>query len=64
MELHAIQGELARLPGTLGSGTNSRTGVLDLEVIVDDGLQERLDEKYGPGVVRVYPYLRPVEPGS
>lgn len=36
-------------------------GRVEIGVIVDDGLQERFDERYGDGVVEVDSALRPVE---
>jgi hypothetical protein len=33
---------------------------VEVSVIIDDGLQERMDAEYGPGVVVVIPSLRPV----
>jgi hypothetical protein len=44
-----------------GSSIEGRSGQVHLEVIVDDGLQAELDQRYGPGLVRVYAQLTPVD---
>jgi hypothetical protein len=61
-ELRAIQDELVNHQGVLGTGVDTVAGVVGVEVIVDDGLQERLDEQYGAGMVRVNAALTPVAP--
>jgi hypothetical protein len=62
-ELHAIQEELNDdLIGTslfVSSGQDESAGVVRLEVMVDDGLQAELDERYGAGVVTVEARLQP-----
>ena len=61
-ELTAIQEELTdSVPNLSGVGVDVLTNQVGLDVFVDDGLQERLDEQYGEGVVRVTAALRPVE---
>lgn len=60
-DLLAIQEELSGDPLVHGSYTDATSGTVVLDVFVDDGLQERLDEQYGPGLVRVTAALRPVE---
>jgi hypothetical protein len=37
------------------------SGRILLEVVVDDGLQQRLDDRYGPGLVEVSPLLVPTD---
>lgn len=62
-ELRDIQAQLHdEAPGVLASGVDSVQGVVELEVIVDDGsLQQELDDRYGPGLVRVRSGLTPVD---
>ena len=60
-ELSAIQDELIHEPNLVGVGVDMIADVVDLEVLIDNGVQERMDEQYGPGVVRVTAALRPVE---
>ena len=60
-ELLEIQTALADEPGVLGSSPEPRAGTLEVSVIIDDGLQQRMDEQYGTGVVLVLPALSPVE---
>jgi hypothetical protein len=62
-ELLAIQQELhEEFDGLLGSGVDSVTGVIDVQVIVDDGsLQDELDSRYGAGIVTIDSALRPVD---
>ncbi|HEX2360641.1 MAG TPA: hypothetical protein VHI11_01070 [Jiangellaceae bacterium] len=61
-ELLAIQEELRPTPGLLGSASNGITGVVEIDVIVDNGtLQQQFDETYGEGVVRVTSVLQPVD---
>jgi hypothetical protein len=59
-ELLEIQSTLTAEPGVLGSAPDDRAGTLEVDVVVDDGLQARMDEKYGAGVVVVIPSLVPV----
>ena len=42
------------------SATDEVTGHVDIGVLVDDGLQEQMDERFGEGVVRLHPTLQPV----
>lgn len=42
-------------------GVDVLTNAVQLDVFADDGLQERMDEQYGEGVVRVTAALQPVE---
>ncbi|WP_146605104.1 hypothetical protein [Jiangella anatolica] len=61
-ELLEIQEEVLAELGdqASGGGTDVTTGTIVVDVIVDDGLQERLDEQYGEGLIRVSAALRPV----
>ncbi|MFZ6003654.1 MAG: hypothetical protein ACOYXM_06930 [Actinomycetota bacterium] len=59
-ELEAIQAELSVEPGMLESSTDVVTNQVFVRVIIDDGVQQRLDAQYGKGVVRVTSALRPV----
>lgn len=59
-ELLSIQDEVITVDGVLGGSSDPRTGTVQVQVIVDDGLQERMDEEYGPGVVTVHAALQPV----
>lgn len=59
-ELSAIQDELIHEPNLVGVGVDTVAGVVDLEILIDDGVQERMDQQYGPGVVRVIAELEPV----
>lgn len=60
-ELLAIQEELAEVPGMLFSGPDPKAGVVDIQVVYDDGtLQETLDAEHGPGLVRVDSALKSV----
>ncbi|WP_162605740.1 hypothetical protein [Jiangella aurantiaca] len=62
-DLLAIQEEVLAELGELasGAGTDPTTGAVTVDVFVDDGLQARLDQQYGAGVVRVTAALQPVE---
>ncbi|MBA2464456.1 MAG: hypothetical protein H0V42_05710 [Nocardioidaceae bacterium] len=58
-ELSKIQREVNDTPGMLFS--DAGRDVVDVQVIHDDGsLQRRMDEEYGPGVVRVESALVPL----
>lgn len=59
-ELAAIQEEVSREPGLLWSSPDVVGNRVELGVILDDGVQARLDERFGDGVVVVQPALRPV----
>jgi hypothetical protein len=45
----------------LGSSVDELAGRVHLEVIVDDGLQAELDQRYGPGLVAVSAALVPMD---
>lgn len=59
-ELLSILDEVAGEPGVLGGYPNTRAGTVEVQVIVDDGMQARMDDTYGPGVVTVVPALQAV----
>lgn len=59
--LSAIQRKVTGGPDFVSSGTDIKRGVVELTVIVGEGLQEQLDSEYGAGVVEVSPRLRPVD---
>lgn len=59
-DLLSILDEVTTVDGVLGGSPDPRTGTVQVEVIVDDGLQQRMDEEYGPGVVTVHAALQPV----
>lgn len=60
-ELQAIAEEI-RGDGLLGSNADGLSGVVNVEVVYDDGaLQRSLDEEYGSGVVVVSSQLVPAE---
>ena len=60
-ELGKIRAEVeAAVPGFLGSSVDEVHGRVEIGVTVDDGLQQRFDEKYGAGLVQVDPRLVPV----
>ena len=57
-ELRRIQARMTDLPGMLSAG--SGRDVVDVDVFYDDGaLQDRMDRRYGAGVVRVHSALLP-----
>lgn len=60
-ELEAVQAELAQEPGMLSSSTDVAANQVSLHIIIDDGVQQRLDERYGKDVVRVTAALRPID---
>lgn len=60
-ELDAIQVELSDEPGLLESSTDVVTNQVFLRVIINDGVQQRLDERYGKDAVRVTGALRPID---
>lgn len=60
-DLEAIQAELSGEPGLLESSTDVVMNQVFVRVIIDDGVQQRLDARYGDGVVRVASALRPVD---
>lgn len=59
-ELAAIQEAVGEEPGMLWSSRDTVRNRVELGVVVDDGVQERMDERYGEGTVAVEPALRPV----
>lgn len=61
-ELEQILQDLMADPNSIYGSVEISTNDIYLQVMVDDGLQDRLDKEYGEGTVRVAPYLRPVEP--
>jgi hypothetical protein len=60
-EMEAIAAEIAAEHAALAWMVESPANAAWIQVVVDDGLQERLDEQYGPGVVRVEALLQPVD---
>lgn len=60
-ELAAIQAEVSEDDGVLWSSTDTVGNRVEVGVVVDDGRQQRYDEKYGEGVVVVVPALRPID---
>lgn len=61
VELVAILEEISGEPGVLGGYPDTRAGTVEVQVVVDDGMQARMDEKYGSGLVKVVPVLAPVD---
>lgn len=59
-ELAAIQAEIGETEGMLWSSTDTVGNHVEVGVAIDDGLQQRLDERYGEGTVVVVPALRPI----
>jgi hypothetical protein len=60
-DLETIQAELTdSVPHLTSAGVDVLTNTVTAQVFVDDGLQERLDEQYGPGIVQVDAALQPV----
>jgi hypothetical protein len=55
----ALYDELS--PIVRSSAASLVRGRVHLEVVVDDGLQQRLDDRYGPGLVEVFPLLVPTD---
>lgn len=61
-ELAEIRAEVEAEAGDfLFSSTDEVDGQVHIGVAVDDGLQQRFDERYGTGVVEVQAQLRPVD---
>jgi len=63
-ELQAIfEDELAVRDDVLGWGVDPVAGEVTMQVVYDahGGLQSEMDEKYGPGIVRVLSSLQPVD---
>lgn len=60
-ELEAIQAELSGEPGLLESSTDEVANQVFARFIIGDGVQQRLDARYGEGVVRVASALRPID---
>lgn len=59
-DLLSILDEVMTVDGVLGGSPDPRTGTVQVQVIVDDGFQQQMDEEYGPGVVTVHAALQPV----
>jgi hypothetical protein len=59
-ELESLRAALHDELDPLGSSVDERAGQVILQVIVDDGIQAELDQRYGPGLVRVHALLTPV----
>lgn len=60
-ELEDIRREVEAEAGRFWwSSTDEVRGRIEIGVTVDDGLQQRLDERYGEGVVKVDPAFEPV----
>ena len=61
-ELESVQRTLADLPGFVGSGPDVIAGVVDAQVYVaTERAQRELDERFGPGVVRLAGVLQPMD---
>ena len=58
-ELESLRAQLHDELDPLGSSVDGRAGQVFLQVIVDDGLQAELDQRYGPGLMRVHALLTP-----
>jgi hypothetical protein len=59
-DLESLRARLHDELAPLGSSVDGRAGQVFMQVIVDDGLQAELDQRYGPGLVRVHALLTPV----
>jgi hypothetical protein len=59
-ELESLRAALHDELDPLGSFVDERAGRVFLQVIVDEGLQAELDQRYGAGLVRVDAQLTPV----
>jgi hypothetical protein len=60
-ELESLRAALHDELDPLGSLVDGRAGQVVLHVIVDDGLQAELDQRYSPGLVQVHALLTPVD---
>jgi hypothetical protein len=60
-ELESLRAALYEELDPVSSSVGERAGQVVLQVIVDDGLQQRLDDRYGPGLVEVFPLLVPTD---
>ena len=61
-DLRALQGRLHEELDALSSGVDEVRGVLEIGVVVaDPQVQESLDDRYGPGVVKLSGALQPVD---
>jgi hypothetical protein len=61
-ELHAVQQYLHSLPGLVMTGQDVTTSVATAQVYVATERQQRdLDERFGPGVVRLSGLLQPID---
>jgi hypothetical protein len=59
-ELESLRAGLHEELDPMSTAVDERAGQVVLQVIVDDGLQAELDQRYGPGLVRVHALLTPV----
>jgi hypothetical protein len=61
-ELAQVVRSLPDIPGVISQGTNTRTGQVELAlVIARESLQRQLDERFGAGVVRLSGALEPID---
>jgi hypothetical protein len=61
-ELAQVVRSLPDIPGVISQGTNTRTGQVELAlVIARESLQRQLDERFGAGVVRPSGALEPID---
>ena len=60
-ELESLRAALYEELDPVSSSVDERAGQVVLQVIVDDGLQQRLDQRYGPGLVEVSALLVPTD---
>jgi hypothetical protein len=60
-ELESLRAALQDELDPLSSSVDERAGHVVLQVIVDDGLQAELDQRYGPGLVEVSALLVPTD---
>jgi hypothetical protein len=60
-ELETIRAALYDELSPMGSSVDERAGQVVLQVIVDDGIQAELDQRYGPGLVEVSALLVPTD---
>ena len=59
-ELLRIQDELGDREDLVWSSSDTIEEQVELGVVVDDGVQAEMDERYGEGVVDVQPALTPL----
>jgi hypothetical protein len=60
-ELESLRAGLHEELDPMSTAVDERAGRVHLQVIVDDGLQQRLDQRYGPGLVEVSALLVPTD---